>query len=506
MMREIIDHPRVSEEMKTFVKEMWSASAKTPTAVADAAREAGTYYLAEKLVANRGLISKVMKPGYVVSNWGKFKDLYVPKDVELELQAISKIPRIARGIYNKWFLSPWKMSKTITRPAYHARNLLSNLILNDWGGLPFYRWDIYKEAFKDLRNNGPWWRELKPQIGGAVNFSQVDLYQLEGGLKYGASMWDKMYSVFEKVAQPGRGLQQAEENWFKLAKYIHNRKELKMKPAEAALDAMKWTFNYGEVTVPTAQLRKWIAPFATWYTKAIPLMAETAVKHPIRFWKWVAFGAALQNYAMEQVGISDGEWASIEKTLPNYIRSGLFLMMPWRDQQGRLQLLNLTYIVPGIGDVNELHSMFAERGLQVPNPVISIAAALQSKRKFSGAPLYYEWEPGATKFAKAMTYTLEQLMPAITPGVGTDWNTLWKALQEEEGAPSVEQALMSWLGFKLTPVEPAALARRKEAIRKIHESEISLQMQKELRKARSGKETNRILEKYQRIRESEVNP
>ena len=509
MMREIIYNPSVSDEMKTFVKDMWSTPARTVAEVADAAREAGTSYMTDKLIANRGLVSNVMKPGYIQSKWGKFAGKYVPRDVEFQLQAMSKIPLIARGVYQKWFLTPWKVSKTLTRPAYHARNLISNLILNDWGGLPFYRVDVYKEALKDLKNKGPWWKELRPLIGGEeASLGQSDIYQLEAGVKYGATMFDKAYNVFEKIIRPPTSLQRAEENWFKLAKHIHNRTELGMKPMESALDVQKTIFNYSEVTTETAYLRKYGMPFATWYTKSLPFMVETAVKHPLRFGKWLAFGAALQQHGLDAVGLTDDEWGEIEKTLPNYLQQGIYLMMPWRDEQNRLNLLNLTYILPGIGDINELWNQFGPGsggGLQIPNPVVSILATLQSKKKYSGAPLYFDWEPGATKAAKTFAYIWEQLSPAIVPG-GTDWNLMWRALTEEEGAPSPEAAFGSWLGFKLTPVDPAEMARRTDAIRKIHESEMSMQMQRELRNAKTGEETNRILEKYRKIRESIVAP
>jgi hypothetical protein len=233
-------------------------------------------------------------------------------------------------------------------------------------------------------------------------------------------------------------------------------------------------------------------------------MAETAFKHPLRFGKWLAFGSALQSYAMEQVGVTDSEWETIEKTLPNYIQKGIYLMMPWRDDKGRLNLLNMTYILPGIGDVNELWNQ-AEQGLQVPNPMISILATLQSKRKFSGAPLYYEWEDPSTKWMKSMSYVWEQMSPAIVPG-GTDWNTMWRAVTEQEGAPSPEQALSSWFGFKMTPIDPGREARRSEAIRKIYESEINIQMKKDLSRAGTSEEQQAVMRKYQQIRESVSNP
>jgi len=506
-MREVIENPNASDEIKTFMKDMWNVPVQGPLAVVDASREASTAYMTQKFIANRGLLkapgAKNIPSNYIKSDWGQFKGLMIPRDLEFQLQAISTIPRIARGVYQKWFLSPWKMSKTILRPAYHARNLISNLILNDWGGLPFYRADVYMRAMKEMRKGTGEWKKFVEKTGLAGNFTQNDLYQMEAGLKYGADMFDKAYNVFEKIVRPAKTLQNAEESMFKFAKYLHNR-ELGMDAAEAALDSQKYVFNYGEVTTEMAQFRKYVAPFATWSSKVIPLMAETAVKHPLRFGKWLAFGAALQGYAMDQTGVTEEEWAGIEQNLPMYVKKGVFLLAPWRDEQERLNLINLTYIMPGIGDVNEMWNTLTPStggggGLQVPNPVISILGALASKTKYSGAPLYYDWEDPSTKMAKTFSYLWEQLTPAVAPG-GTDWNTMYHTMIGQPGALSPEAAFASSFGIKVLPVDEKENIRRKDAMRKLYASEAQLQMIRELRLATDPDEKDDIKLKYRELR------
>lgn len=504
MMREIIEHPHIANETKAFVKELCIMPAKTPSAVADATRKAGTYYLMDKLTAYKGLVSAVPKEGYMKSEWGRLAGQYIPRDVELELQTIAKVPQIARGFYQKWFLSPWKVAKTITRPAYHVRNLVSNMMLNDWGGLPFYRADVYMDALKGMRNKDAMWQKYRQMTGAGGTFVQRDLYQLEAGMKYGASMSDKLYNVYERIIQPMTGIQQAEENLFKFAKYRYNVLEKGLKPAEAALDSQKWIFNFGEITPEIAQVRKYGMPFFTWYAKALPLAAETAVKHPVRFWKWVVFGMELQQQALQQVGISDGEWSSLKEKLPDYMQKGLYLMLPWRDDKHRLNMLNLTYIIPGIGDINEFYQRSVPEMI-IQNPLVTMAATLQSKKKFSGAPLYYDWEPAIVQASKTFAYMWEQLSPAIAPG-GTDWNAIYRSVTEQENAPSPEQAVAGFFGFKVTPVDAAVSVRRSEAIKKIHESEMSMEMQRELRRARTADQANDILKKYQGIRQSITKP
>ena len=505
MMQEVIDNPSTSDEISVFMKDLWSSSARTPMAVADAARLASTHYITQKLVNNKGVLSKVAKPGYIKSEWGKFagEGLYLPRDLEFQLRDMSKLPQIARGVYQKWFLSPWKMSKTILRPAYHARNLMSNVILNDWGGLPFYRVDVYGKALRGMRGKSNEWKEFIRKTGLSGQFTQNDLYELGAGTEYGANMFDKAYAVFDKVTKPARTLQNAEESWFKFAKYLHN-KELGMDTTEAALDSQKWLMNFGEVTSELAYIRKYGIPFATWYSKSLPLLAETAVKHPLRLLKWIEFGRLIQSFSLEQNSLSAEEWEGIEKDMPEYMSRGVYLLAPWRDSQNRLNLINLTYIIPGIGDLNEAINVFSPskeggQGLTLPNPLITTLGALSSKEKFSGAPLYYDWEDPSTKFAKGFGYVWDQMAPAMAPG-GTDWDMLWKSLTEQEGAPSPEAALGSLFGIKATPIDEMKNAQVKTALKKIHSSEIQRQMIKELQRAKSSEETNKVLEKYEKYR------
>lgn len=501
---EVIEDPASSKDMVHFATSLYDLPANTPIAVADAARKAAHYNLIEKLKATKGLVSHIPKPGYVESVESGTKGWYLPKDVELELKALREIPQIARGWYQKWFMTPWKASKIILRPATHVRNTLSNLILNDIGGLPFYRADVYMDGLKGMRAGSSEWKDFVRMTGAGGTWSQQELYQLESGLRYGATMWDKLYNVFNKVAEPGRGLYQAEENMFKFSKYLYNIREQGMSKAEAALDAMKWTFNYAETTPFIAKTGKYAIPFVRWWSKALPMIAEAAVKHPVRVAKWIALGRELQLQAIQAVGLTDGEWDAIHDKLPEYIQNGLFLLMPWRDQKGRLNLLNLTYIVPGIGDIAEIYQRSLPE-LALQNPIVTIGATLLSKVKYGGAPLYFDWEDPGTKWAKAAAYIWEQLSPAIVPG-GTDWNNLWDAIVEKEGAPTPEEALAGWFGFKLTPVDEAANARRQEAVRRIHESEIQTQMQRELRSAKTGEQAQKIMKKYQRAREGLLKP
>jgi hypothetical protein len=298
----------------------------------------------------------------------------------------------------------------------------------------------------------------------------------------------------------------AEESWFKLGKFMFNLKN-GMPQIEAAYDAMRCTLNYSEITPFVAQVRAKAIPFFTWQSKIIPMTVEAAVKHPLRLGKWVALGLYLQNYALEQVGISDGEWELLRDTMPEYMKKGMYLLMPWRDEKQQLKLLNLTWLIPGIGDISEAY----QKGIQDPftlaiqHPLASTTATLLSKKTFSGAPLYYDWEDPITKASKTLGFVWQMWSPAPAPG-NIDWQTLQDAIQERPEALSVEEAVASQFGFRLKSVDPVQMKRRSEAVKRIHESEITTEMKRELRRATNPEDISDILDKYRRLRLEERQP
>lgn len=492
----IIKDGEVDEGVKELAKDIWNMSAKTPLEVMRASRSASDEFLVGALKEMKGVISPVLKKGYTVSKHPSLKGAIIHKDVELELRSLRLVPKITETLYNRFFLTPWKTSKVILRPASHMRNQISNIILNDWGGLPFWRADVYGRALVGMRKNTTNWKDFQKLTGvRSTTHMQAELGQMSGNLAHGANMFEKAMHWHNKIVSKPRALYNAEEAMYKYAKFLHNL-ENGMGKVNAAADAIKWTFNFGEVTPEMAMVSQVAMPFARWFSKVIPLGLETAVKHPLRFGKWGAFGYGLHTMAMENVKLTEHEWNSIKKDLPDYMNKGMYMMMPWRDDKGRLNMLDMTYTLPFIGDVSEL---LQRSPIEIigQNPIFTMGAAFLKNEKFSGAPIYQEWEEPNTKYAKVMQYAWEQLMPAIAPG-GTDWNRIYKAVNEK-GDLSVEQAVAAASGFKLTPIDPLANARRKRAVRRIHKSEVKRTMRKEIKESKSGQETSEIIEQYRNL-------
>jgi len=154
-------------------------------------------------------------------------------------------------------------------------------------------------------------------------------------------------------------LYQAEEQWFKMAKFIHNIERKKMSPKQAWADAEKWLFDYSKVTKFQDKYRtKWYgAPFATFTFKALPRMAEAMVKTPWRFALPAAMIYGLEKAAQRKMGDTSEEVKAKKALRPEWMQ-GTFLgipnyaRVPFLDEEGREYWLNLTYTLPW-GDIGE---------------------------------------------------------------------------------------------------------------------------------------------------------
>lgn len=96
---------------------------------------------------------------------------------------------------------------------------------------------------------------------------------------------------------------------------------------------------------------------------------------------------------------------------------------------------------------------------------------------------------------KQAGYIWEQIMPATVPG-GVDWDMMYKAFTDQPEALSRGQAVSSLFGAKISPIDEVAMEKRYNIVTNMHLSEIRSQMKRELRKAKTEKQAQRIIQKY----------
>jgi hypothetical protein len=306
---------------------------------------------------------------------GALSGAYVHPEIHADMEQAIKVATQGEKIWRK-ALGSWKFGKVILSPKTHARNLMSNSVLAHLGGMPMYEQPIYlTRAWRDMRAGGKYWKMAKRTgltkstwtAGELKNlFDQVN-GQLSGvkagGLadKYG--IIGEALAKAKKAGKKAADIYELEEQWFKVAKLMHNVERRGMDEQAAAKDAEKWLFNYGKLTKFQEKYRSsWYgAPFSTFTFKALPRIAEAAVKYPWRFALPGYMIYALQKAAMDAIGDDDDQFEAKKQLRQKYMREGIvsramhipnFARVPLVDQYGREHYLNLTYVLPW-GDIAE---------------------------------------------------------------------------------------------------------------------------------------------------------
>lgn len=303
---------------------------------------------------------------------GRLSEAYVHPEIYNDLNDAIRIMGEGEKILRKG-LASWKFGKVVASPKTHIRNMMSNSVLAHLGGMPMYEQPVYLwRAAAEMKNNGDLWKEAKTEGVLKDTFVQAELRQMFDALpELGGTgrsedlpaALGKMQAVFDvgrKITGGMSRLYELEEQWFKMAKFIHSKERQGMSPKEAAADAQKWLFDYSKVTRFQRKYREslWGAPFATFTFKAIPRIAEAAVKTPWRFAVPGAIVLAIEEAARRHIGDSKEEREAKKKARPEYMKTRDFMGIPnyvrWPfvDEYGREHYLNLTYILPW-GDLAE---------------------------------------------------------------------------------------------------------------------------------------------------------
>lgn len=469
ILRGIAENPSIDQGIRTTAQTLYNLPAITVKEVFDNVMKSETNFLVSQILSNPLLHSTTPRPGYIKSQLRQLQDLYLPRDLEFGLRDAFYTIRSANKILNELVVVPWKLAKVAWNPAVHIRNIWGNIVLNDIGGLPFYRMDIYMRALKDMMKGAKEWKQFSKLYGEDITWAGSELYEVIGPRKIRALHGDtpnmtarildfidkaRDTKTFEKLVYvPGKlqRLYQAEELWAKYAKYLWNKRQ-GMSPKEAIEDAIKWTFNYAQVTPAVQSLRTSVIPFFTWQSKVVPLWFEALQKNPVRVLKWALLPLALQQSAISSLNLTEGEWTQLKEKLPTYYSQGWVIPLPFRDEKGRINIINASYLIPGLGDVIELAKGIKNVGRgdiadAVRNwwshPLMEMAQVLRSGMTSEGIPIYNEWDNPSTKYLKLMWWFWKNM----TPGwLGLDLEHTYKIAKGSEKAIDPEILAMRLFG------------------------------------------------------------
>ena len=418
---------------------------------------------------------------------GAFVNKYIAEDLNKIIRPKTEWQKVSSGL-----ISEWKWNKVVANPATHGRNIMSNFILSYLGGMNPLRVDLYGKALREVVKDGPIYRQAKQAgLGGGATFTQGELGGLldtwnatSGGpmerfSKMGELARSGKYSAAMREARPsqtkaGRALSniyQGEEQWFKLAKYMDSRGK-GMSPKEAVADAQKWLFDYSEVPkfVEWARRSPFGSPFLTFTWKALPVIAESAVKQPWRIGALAYTLNSIADYGQSKLQMTESERKQVEAILPERMKASLAqltpksMLLPYRDKYGQLQYLDLTYILPW-GDIGESGRFPAGKGIPFANvmpglasPLLTTVGELMAGESFYTGKSLFPSEPTGTEKASGLAlHVWRQWAPPMAPG-GYGFKKLAASLTEEEDyfgrTNSIPAAVASTLmGIKINPID-----------------------------------------------------
>ena len=485
---------------------------------------------------------------------GNLRGRYVLKEIANDLDQIIR-PKSEWQKVSNALVSEWKFNKVVLNPATHSRNMMSNAILAYLGGLPPVRADIYYGAMKAMRNKGQIYQEARDAgLVGKRTFSEVELNALADSWSVtSGGPWERFAKMGEalregkssealrqvrfsqsKTGQSAGRLYQAEEEFFKLAKFIHN-KEKGMDTKAAVADANHWLFDYSEVPkfVDWARNSPLGAPFITFTWKALPVIVESAFTAP---WRLAIIAYALNEaaeYGQKQLGMTDDEKKQVEAILPERMKGTLakispkFILLGVKDKYDQLNYLDLTYYLPW-GDIGETGRFPVEKKIGVGIPFSGAIPGLASplattigelatgESYFTEQPLVPPEATAAESVEGLGLHVLRQAAPPLFPG-GYGFSRLKSATTGEQDRwgrqHSIPGAVASTLlGLKIQPIDVKRekgfrvleLEKRMEALEKAarsiqsHQGKSTEQKKKEIaplqeKARRLGEEAQRIL-------------
>jgi len=351
--------------------------------------------------------------------WGELAGKHVPDNMK---EYLTEIIEPAKNTVQKKIVANFKFFKVIMNPATHARNIVSNKILNWWklGMNPLDPKVLTSDAtaLKEIAKGGGEWTDLARPLGYDLNtFIGAELKGLLNSPE--ANAFGKTVSGWKQIQKKLGNLYQAEENTAKLSAFIFNMKkgigkEEAWKLAESA------TFNYAQVTPFVRKMRESLfgMPFITFTVKSTPVIIETALKNPARISAIGKIKNSIESLA--DIKETDKE----RENEPSWVKNGFYIKLPMKDKEGRSAYFDLTYILP-FGDL--LAGNFLERnqdlstGVQESqanallnkSPFIQLVSQLGKNKDFFGNSIWKNTDSSTQQIGDIMRHLSKTYLPPL---------------------------------------------------------------------------------------------
>jgi uncharacterized coiled-coil protein SlyX len=257
-----------------------------------------------------------------INKFGTLAGKYVPTEIYDDLTKIQKSKEAGGAVLNNYLAinRVWKKSKTAWNPVVHVNNTISNVILYDLAGAKYrFMYRGFKELADGLEGkksarlynlakaNGVFdsdllSRELTDQTRDVMDSALKNLTdelnpEIIGSQKYALETYNKLAGQgYDMTLGRLDKFYQLEDQAFRMGLFM-DRMAKGMNVQEAAADAKKWFIDY-DINAPFINfMRRFPTPFISYTYRALPLLAEAAVKRPWKYAKWSGLA-----YGLNEVG------------------------------------------------------------------------------------------------------------------------------------------------------------------------------------------------------------
>jgi hypothetical protein len=351
---------------------------------------------------------------------GQLAGKYIPDNMASYL---NEIIQPSTNTIAKNLVANFKFFKVVMNPGTHARNIISNKILNYWklGMNPLDPRVINADAtaLKEItKGAGKWTSEAKSLGYSLDTFASAEMKSLLDSAD--PNVFKKAGSAWGKTKKALGDMYQAEENHAKLSAYIYQRTVKKLQPEDAWKAAESATFNYAQVTPFVRKLRESLFgfPFITFTVKSTPVALETMVKNPARVSVIGKIKQGIENLA----DIKETERERANE--PSWVKNGFYIKLPIKDKQGRSSYFDLTYILP-FGDL--VAGNFFESGQNMQtglpeskitstmnkSPFIQTVSAIAKNKDFYGNSIWKKSDSNEKQLKDLSIYLTKAYVPPL---------------------------------------------------------------------------------------------
>jgi len=357
--------------------------------------------------------------------YGALANMFVHPKVHSDVMEMGRIKGNVEQVYDE-AISMWKLFKVAWSPGAHFRNKFGNSVLKTLSGMSEQDKVKYGyKAWKELKNNTEEYKIAKKYLKSTTFMDEEVMKSVfKDYSKPVKGILGRTYSKIRKIAEtPGKGYQ-ALEFHDKFTLYLKARDEGKS-VIKAVEHANKWLFDYGDLAVWEKNIARRIMPFYTFPRKALPRVMEAAVNNPHALYKYPLMAKMATQYSLYKLDIKDDDYKKLQKILPEYMKQGSYILMPYRDKNGDLRFFDWTYMIPW-GEMVEA----SDRGLlqsAVNNPLFALVSDIQhNKSTFTGREIWKETDTTEEKTWKSAEYIWKALVPSMS-FKGIYWDKMYRA-------------------------------------------------------------------------------